>query len=189
MTASVRLVHEGCGSGHITVDGADNDLRNALAIAWHGATGTISRPLRGITSRSVALAPAGAAVATDPDAAMAALAAGAQAAEPAGAANHRVNATAPLATKTPPRAAAGCVATAAARLAASDGLVDGRRRPSTALHAAETPPRAAAGCLATAAARLAAEDPASSLGAAYILDQDSGHGRESDGAGRRPPAT
>ena len=23
------------GSGHITVDGADNDLRNALAIAWH----------------------------------------------------------------------------------------------------------------------------------------------------------
>ena len=34
MTASVRLVHEGCGSGHITVDGADNDLRNALAIAW-----------------------------------------------------------------------------------------------------------------------------------------------------------
>ena len=51
MTASVSLVHEGCGSGHITVDGADNDLRNALAIAWHGATGTISRPLRGITSR------------------------------------------------------------------------------------------------------------------------------------------
>ena len=34
MTASVRLVHEGCGLGHITVDGADNDLRNALAIAW-----------------------------------------------------------------------------------------------------------------------------------------------------------
>ena len=71
----------------------------------------------------------------------------------------------------------------------ASGLVDGRRRPTTALHAAETPPRAAAGCVATAAARLAAVDPASPLGAAYILDRDSGHGRESDGAGRRPPAT
>ncbi|EOD12634.1 hypothetical protein EMIHUDRAFT_213375 [Emiliania huxleyi CCMP1516] len=42
--------------------------------------------ITGATDRemSVALAPAGAAVATDPDAAMAALAAGAQAAEPAG---------------------------------------------------------------------------------------------------------
>ena len=39
MTASVRLVHEGCGSGHFTVDGADNNLRNALAIAWHWAAG------------------------------------------------------------------------------------------------------------------------------------------------------
>jgi len=71
----------------------------------------------------------------------------------------------------------------------ASGLVDGRRRPTTALHAAETPPRAAAGCVATAAARLVAVDPASPLGAAYILDRDSGHGRESDGAGRRPPAT
>ncbi|EOD32238.1 hypothetical protein EMIHUDRAFT_202894 [Emiliania huxleyi CCMP1516] len=80
MTASVRLVHEGCGSGHITVDGADNDLRNALAIAWQpwGHRDNLE------ASPSVALAPAGAAVATDPDAAMAALAAGAQAAEPAG---------------------------------------------------------------------------------------------------------
>ena len=69
----------------------------------------------------------------------------------------------------------------------ASGLVDGRRRPSTALHAAETPPRAAAGCVATAAARLAAVDPASPLGAAYILDRDSGHGWESVGAvdGRR----
>ena len=33
MTASMRLVHEGCGARHITVDGADDDLRNALAIA------------------------------------------------------------------------------------------------------------------------------------------------------------
>ena len=36
MTASMRLVHEGCGSGHFTVDGADNDLRNALAIGSDG---------------------------------------------------------------------------------------------------------------------------------------------------------
>ena len=27
MTAPMRLVHEGCGSGHFTVGGADNDLR------------------------------------------------------------------------------------------------------------------------------------------------------------------
>ena len=36
MTASMRLVHEGCGTRHITVGGADNDLRNALAIASDG---------------------------------------------------------------------------------------------------------------------------------------------------------
>ena len=52
----MRLVHEGCGTGHFTVDGADNvnDLRKALAIAsdWvHRGPGTISGPLRGITSR------------------------------------------------------------------------------------------------------------------------------------------
>ena len=36
MTASMRLVHEGCGTRHITVDGADNDLRKALTIARQG---------------------------------------------------------------------------------------------------------------------------------------------------------
>ena len=52
MTACMHLVHEGCGMGHITVDGADDDLRNALAIASDGvSTGTISSPIRGITSR------------------------------------------------------------------------------------------------------------------------------------------
>ena len=52
MTAPMTLVHEGCGTGHITVGGADNDLRNAVAIASDGgSTGTISSPLRGITSR------------------------------------------------------------------------------------------------------------------------------------------
>ena len=38
MTASIRLVHEGCGSGHFTVGGAGDGLRKALAIARHGAT-------------------------------------------------------------------------------------------------------------------------------------------------------
>ena len=63
------------------------------------------------------------------------------------------------------------------------------RLPEMGRDAAETRSGAAGGCVATAAARLAAVDPASPLGAAYILDRDSGHGRESDGAGRRPPAT
>ena len=36
MTACIRSVHEGCGTRHITVDGADDDLRNALAIASDG---------------------------------------------------------------------------------------------------------------------------------------------------------
>ena len=43
MTASMRLVHEGRGSGHITVGGADNDLRNALATA-SGSTGDNLEP-------------------------------------------------------------------------------------------------------------------------------------------------
>ena len=51
MTAPIALVHEGCETRHITVDGADNDLRKALTIARQGSTGTVSRPLRGITSR------------------------------------------------------------------------------------------------------------------------------------------
>ena len=36
MTAPMTLVHEGCGTGHITVGGADIDLRNAPAIASDG---------------------------------------------------------------------------------------------------------------------------------------------------------
>ena len=36
MTASMSLVHEGCGSGHFTVDGAANDLRKALTIGSDG---------------------------------------------------------------------------------------------------------------------------------------------------------
>ena len=45
MTASMRLEHEVCGSGHFTVGGADIDLRKALAIARHGVTaGVLSSP-------------------------------------------------------------------------------------------------------------------------------------------------
>ena len=52
MTVCMYLVYEGCGSGHFTVDGADNDLRNALAIGSDGVHRGQSRsPLRGITSR------------------------------------------------------------------------------------------------------------------------------------------
>ena len=36
MTAPIALVHEGSGTRHITVDGADNDLRKALTIARQG---------------------------------------------------------------------------------------------------------------------------------------------------------
>ena len=36
MTAPMALMHEGCGTGHITVGGADTDLRNAIAIASDG---------------------------------------------------------------------------------------------------------------------------------------------------------
>ena len=36
MTASMRLVHEGCGTRYITVGGAGDGLRNALAIALDG---------------------------------------------------------------------------------------------------------------------------------------------------------
>ena len=55
MTASMRLVHEGCGSGHFTVGGADNDLRNALAIARHGVTGSAFEPYTGASQASVSL--------------------------------------------------------------------------------------------------------------------------------------
>ena len=45
MTAPMRLVHEGCGTGHFTVDGADNGLRKALAIGSDmGSTGDNLEP-------------------------------------------------------------------------------------------------------------------------------------------------
>ena len=36
MTACIRSAHESCGTRRITVDGADDDIRNALAIASDG---------------------------------------------------------------------------------------------------------------------------------------------------------
>ena len=47
----MRLVHEGCGTGHFTVDGADNDLRKALAIGSDGVHLGHSRALS-VTSRA-----------------------------------------------------------------------------------------------------------------------------------------
>ena len=51
MTASMSLVHEGCGSGHFTVDGAANDLRKALTIGSDGVHRGQSRALS-VTSRA-----------------------------------------------------------------------------------------------------------------------------------------
>ena len=55
MTASMHLVHGGCGTGHFTVGGADNDLRKALAIARHGATGSALEPYTGASRAGVSL--------------------------------------------------------------------------------------------------------------------------------------
>ena len=41
MTAPTALMHEGCGAAHITVGGADNDLRNAVSIASLGTSFSI----------------------------------------------------------------------------------------------------------------------------------------------------
>ncbi len=55
ITASMRLVHEGCGSGHFTVGGADIDLRKALAIARHGVTGSALEPYTGASRAGASL--------------------------------------------------------------------------------------------------------------------------------------
>ena len=55
MTACMQLVHEGCGAGHITVGGADNDLRNALAIASDGVHRRQSRALSVASRAGVSL--------------------------------------------------------------------------------------------------------------------------------------
>ena len=55
MTASMHLVHEGSGSGHITVGGADDDLRKALTIARHRASGSALEPYTGASRAGMSL--------------------------------------------------------------------------------------------------------------------------------------
>merc|ERR1712086_1186692 len=55
MTAPMRLVHGGCGSGQFTVGGADNDLRKALTIARHGPPGVLSSAYTGASRAGVSL--------------------------------------------------------------------------------------------------------------------------------------
>ena len=55
MTAPMRLVHEGCGTGHFTVGGADYDLRKALAIASDGVHRGQSRALSVASRAGVSL--------------------------------------------------------------------------------------------------------------------------------------
>ena len=55
MTASMRLVHEGCGTRHITVGGAGDGLRNARAIASDGVHRGQSRALSVASRAGVSL--------------------------------------------------------------------------------------------------------------------------------------
>ena len=55
MTASMHLVQGGCGTGHFTVGGADSDLRKALTVARHGATGSALEPYTGASRAGVSL--------------------------------------------------------------------------------------------------------------------------------------
>ena len=55
MSESMHLVHGNCGTGHFTVDGADNDLRKALAIARHRATLSALEPYTGASRAGVSL--------------------------------------------------------------------------------------------------------------------------------------
>ena len=55
MTSSMRLVHEGCGPGHFTVGGADNDLRKSSQSPRHGATGSALEPYTGASRACLSL--------------------------------------------------------------------------------------------------------------------------------------
>ena len=55
MTSSVSLVHEGCGPGHFTVGGADNDLRKSSQSPRHGATGSALEPYTGASRACLSL--------------------------------------------------------------------------------------------------------------------------------------
>ena len=54
-TACIHLAHEGCRTRHITVDGADDDLRNALATASDGVHRRQSRALSVASRANVSL--------------------------------------------------------------------------------------------------------------------------------------
>ena len=55
MTEPMALVHEGCGTGHITVGSADSELRNALVHegcgTGHIAVGSADSDLRNATGQ------------------------------------------------------------------------------------------------------------------------------------------
>ena len=55
MSASMRLVYEGCGTGHIMVGGADNDLRKASQSPRMGSTGDQYRALSVASRAGVSL--------------------------------------------------------------------------------------------------------------------------------------
>ena len=55
ITACIRSAHESCGTRRITVDGADDDLRNALATASDGVHRRQSRALSVASRASVSL--------------------------------------------------------------------------------------------------------------------------------------
>ena len=54
-SACICSAHEGCGTRHITVDGADDDLRNALATASDGVHRRQSRALSVASRAGVSL--------------------------------------------------------------------------------------------------------------------------------------
>ena len=51
----MQLVHEGCGTGHVTVSGTNDDLRNALAMALDGVTEGALEPYTGASRAGVSL--------------------------------------------------------------------------------------------------------------------------------------
>ena len=53
MTSSMHLVYKGCGTGHFTVGGADNDLRKSSQSPRHGATGSALEPYTGASRAGV----------------------------------------------------------------------------------------------------------------------------------------
>ena len=55
MTAPMTLVHEGCGTGHITVGGADDDLRNPRNCLLDGVAEGALEPYTGASRAGVSL--------------------------------------------------------------------------------------------------------------------------------------